>query len=300
MHPQVLLAYGSPVAAALPRGWAEGLAAIAGDVGERLLPRARRTVDANLQHVLGAPPTAAARRRVFRNYAHYYLSLMRLAHLPLERAVGRVQLDGADAVQSTLARRHGALVIGAHLGNWDVAGAAFARCFGALTTYAEALPSRRLQRFYGDLRARHGVRALWVGSRSRAAVEVLRHNGLLGLLVDRAYGERAVEVPFGGASLRLPTGGIRLALRAGAGIHGFFPLRTAAGFRIEVGADLGQSVSRRDEDAAAWQVAAAFAAALANVLQRHADQWLLLQPLIATAAAPASAALRPAWLGERG
>jgi len=137
----------------------------------------------------------------------------------------------------------------------------------------------RLQRFYRDLRARLGVRALLVGSRSRAAIEVLRHNGLLGLLVDRVYGERHVAVPFGSGALLVPTGGIRLALRAGAGIHAFFALRDAGGFRIEVGADLAAAAPGPDENVRARHVAAAFAVALSRVVQRHPEQWCVLQPL---------------------
>ena len=276
MNPQLLLAYGSPVAAALPRRWAQVLARAAGDIGCACLPHSRAVVEANLHQALGAPASAAVRRHVFRSYAHYYLEAMRLAHRPPESAVGTVRLRGEEALAATLGRGRGALVLGAHLGNWDVAGAALVRRFGSLTTFAEPLRPERLRRFYTAMRQRHGLRVVPLGSRTRLPWAVLRDNGILGLLVDRAYGGRQVAVPFGSGELLVPTAGIRVALQAGAGIHAFFPLRRDDGFVVEIGADLGARAPGA-EAPAVREVAAAFAAGLLAVVRRHPEQWCLLQ-----------------------
>lgn len=282
MNPQLLLAYGSPVAAAFPRRWAVAWARPAGDIAAAFLPGARAVVDANLQQALGAPVPAALRRQVFRSYALYYLEAMRLAQRSPEGAVGVLRLQGEEALAATLARGRGALVLGAHLGNWDVAGAALVRRFGALTTFAEPLRPERLQRFYTEMRQRHGMRIVPLGSRTRLPWEVLRDNGILGLLLDRTYGGRQLAVPFGSGELLVPTAGIRLALQAGAGIHPFFPLRREDGFVVEIGADLAAPAPGETVPDVAT-VAAAFAAALLAVVRRHPEQWCLLQPVGAPA-----------------
>lgn len=279
MNPQLLLAYGSPVAAAFPRRWAAACARAAGDIGAALLPHARAVVDANLQQALGAPAPAALRRQVFRSYALYYLEAMRLAQRAPEAAVGAVRLHGEEALAATLARGRGALVLGAHLGNWDVAGAALVRRFGALTTFAEPLRPERLQRFYNGMRQRHGMRVVPLGSRTRLPWAVLRDNGILGLLVDRTYDGRQLAVPFGCGELLVPTAGIRVALQAGAGIHAFFPLRREDGFVVEIGADLAAPAAGAVAAPEVRAVAAAFAAALLAVVRRHPEQWCLLQPV---------------------
>ncbi len=284
MNPQLLLACGSPVAAALPRRWAEALAQAAGDMAWHCAPAARAVVYANLEKALGAPAPEPIRREVFRNYARYYLGLMRLAHNSAARAVGEVELRGAEHVHATLARGRGALLLGAHLGNWDVAGLALARCFGGLHTYAEPLRPASLLRFYTRVRARHGVQALCVGSPTRVPFDVLRRNRVLGLLVDRPFGRRHVRVPFGSGRLLVPTGGIRLGLRAGAGIHVFSARRQTTGHVVEVGPELDVSAGGPEHERIR-AIATAFAAALREVVARHPEQWCLLASLSPLSAA---------------
>jgi KDO2-lipid IV(A) lauroyltransferase len=272
VNPQVLLPWCSPLAAALPRRTAETLADVLGGAS-----RGGTQLAANLARALGAPAPAPVLRRARQSYARYYLSAMRLAHASVARAAGGVGVEGAAEIERSLARRRGVLVLSAHFGNWDLAGIALAQSFGGICVFAEALRPQRLARFYARLRQRHGVRVVHAGSASRLPVQVLQANGVLGVMADRAFGGRAVRVPFGAAGLEVPTAAIRLALRHGSGVHAVLCGREAGGYILRIGADLGAGAS--DDAAGVRRVASAFAAALFERVRRDPGQWCHLYPL---------------------
>lgn len=288
MNPQLLLPYGSVTAAALPRRWGEALADLSGDLTWRLAPRARRTTASNHELLTGRVASDAEVRGAFRTYARYFLGLMRLAHRDPESALGPCGWEGVEALDRSLERGRGALVLSAHLGNWDLLGIGLARRYGEICVFAERLRPSILYEFYARVRGRHGVRVAPVGAPGRLPREVLRRNGVVGLVVDRRFGSRSETVPCGSGFLGLPTGAIRLAIRSGAAVHVGFALRERDGFRLRVGADCTPGLPS-DPQVAVRHVAEHFASTLRDAVSRHPDQWCLLQPL--EASVPQSRAL---------
>jgi lauroyl/myristoyl acyltransferase len=288
VNAQQLLHWGSPVAAALPRGVAERLADLAGDLVFRSGAGGRRVLQHNLGLVLGSTAPAAAVRGAFRTYARYYLATMRLAHQDLAHAVGAVHWENPHVLASSLAHGRGAVVLSGHLGNWDVLGAALATRCDRMCIVAEPLQPARLFRYYTRMRARHGVEVVPVGDPGRTPVEVLGSNGILGVAADRPFGSRAADAPCGAATLAVPTGAIRLGLRREAALHAAFALRVRDGFVVHVGPDWGPQLRGvPDEFLRLQRAAALFAAALHDIVVRHPEQWCLLHPLAARAAARA-------------
>lgn len=290
MNPQVLLPWCSPLAAALPRRLAEALADGCGGAW-----RSNPQLRSNLESLLGCSPAPSLLRQARRHYARYYLGIMRLAHADLERACGTVALRGEAHLRRTLASGHGALVLSAHFGNWDVAAAALARHFGNLLVFAEAIEHTSLARFYRQVRARHGVEVV-AGERSRLPVRWLRQNRIIGVVADRAFGAPSLRVPFGRTQLEVPAAAIRLALRSGAGIHTVLCVREGTGHVLHIGPDLTplphrgpgrQAAPARPpipaigRDADARTVACQFAATLTDRIREHPGQWCHLHPLVA-------------------
>lgn len=286
VNPQVLLPYGSHAAAALPRAWAEALASAAADWATPLLVGARRAARANLEAALGHEVPERLCREVTRNYARYYLGVMRLAHRDPETAVGPIRLHGAEYVVQTLERRRGAVALGAHVGNWDVSAIAMARRFGALHAVVEPLRPDSVLRFYSRTRSRHGVRVWCAGDSGRMPLRALRANGILGLLIDRPFGKRCEPVHFGRGRMQISSGGIRLALRERAGIHAVFALRRDPGFDVQVSPDLAADLDAGDEREHVRTVAQRFATRLHDIVTRHPEQWCLLHPFARGPQAP--------------
>ena len=271
MSLQRFLPSGSRIAARLPRTWCEAMADACGDAAWRSARPARLQLAANLQRTLGQPPGDACVRGAFRAYARYFSGFMRLAHLPPQHAVGPYGWRDAASLDATLSRGRGALILSAHLGNWDLVGIALAERYGRVTAFAERLSPPGVYDFYARVRARHGVAVLPVGSPTREPARVFRRNGILAVVADRPFGARAVRVALGGGVLAVPAGAVAWALRAGAGIHSVFALRDGAGFAIECSDDLAGAAGR--DTRGIEPVCAAFAGRLADAVRRHPDQW---------------------------
>jgi len=275
VNPQALLPWCSPLAAALPRRTAEALADVFGGASP-----AGAQLAANLTDILGSAAPEPVLRQARRNYARYYLSAMRLAHASVERAAGGVTLVGVEAIESSLARGRGALVLSGHFGNWDLGGIALAHRFGGICVFAEELSPPSLARFYTRVRQRHGIRVVHAGSRSRLPVTVLQENGILGVMADRAFGAACERVPFGAAALDVPAAAIRLALRHGAGVHTVLCGREDGGYVQRIGPDLARGVGA--DAAGVRRVASAFATTLFERVRRDPGQWCHLHPLTST------------------
>src|SRR6059058_401001 len=88
----------------------------------------RRATD-NMRQVLGphADPREATRltRAAFANYARYMVDVVRLPHLNPRELFENVRVEGWEHVEAAYTLGKGVVFATGHIGNWDMAGAAF-------------------------------------------------------------------------------------------------------------------------------------------------------------------------------
>lgn len=277
MNPQVAMRWGSVVAAQIPRRLAETLSDTVSTVAASLPLKGFGYLRGNLEKVLPRVPGRVLRSAV-RSYGRYYLEIMRLSHAEMQSAVGPLRWHGAQFLEESLRRGHGAVLMSGHVGNWDLAGMALAQRFGSITVYAEHLRPEALYEFYRRTRGRHGCEVVVAGSGARAALRTLTRNGLVGIVSDRTFGSVAERVRFGCGEIDVPVGGIRLAQRTGAAVHSIFCVRHGDGFdcflQPEIVADSATSQEFQH------QAATEFAARLADIVRRYPGQWCLMHPTV--------------------
>jgi lauroyl/myristoyl acyltransferase len=108
----------------MPARPAHALATIGGHAEWALRPRKRRMLAANLCHALELPADHRTVRRTVRheivNEAHRSADLLWALGRPDEFA-RTVQLDGAETLRSTAEQGRGMIVVGMHLGGWELA-----------------------------------------------------------------------------------------------------------------------------------------------------------------------------------
>src|SRR5689334_80588 len=82
---------------------------------------------ANMERVLGPRPHPPEVRRlvrkVFRNYARYMVDLLVLPKRSPAEVQRRFKAYGLEHIDSSLHRGKGVVLVTAHIGNWDAAGA---------------------------------------------------------------------------------------------------------------------------------------------------------------------------------
>jgi lauroyl/myristoyl acyltransferase len=213
------------------------------------------------------------------------------------------RLDGSDAFRDVSTCGGAALLLTAHMGNYDVAGPFFADKFGR-TVHGVRRPERRaeLQEYMearrqaqasGAYRVQYNTEGGFLGvelAQALAAGEVVAIQG------DRVgEGMGSVEVEWRGRLWRLPSGPLVLAQVASAPVFPVFMLRDGwRSYRIlflPARPPAPPPATRADRAAAQQEHAAWWANTLAGVLERHWPLWLMFEPAFGSLPAPGEAPL---------
>src|SRR5438128_3356685 len=148
----------------------------------------KRATD-NMCQVLGphADPREARRltRAAFANYARYMLDLVRLPHLKSRELIDNIRVEGWEHVESAYNHGKGVVFATGHIGNWDMAGAAFVARRHPVSALVETLQPARWNERVQQTRAAAGVNAIPIESGLREMLAALRRREGLAVLVDR-------------------------------------------------------------------------------------------------------------------
>lgn len=114
-------------------------------------PRGRNCARENMARVLGEGANAKTvdrlARQSLRNYCKYLVDFIRFPLLEQQDIEGRVVFHGWRHVDEALERGKGAIFIGLHMGNWDIAAAAISLRQYPLNAIAESLKPKT-QRYH--------------------------------------------------------------------------------------------------------------------------------------------------------
>lgn len=242
----------------------------------------KRAIARNLSRVLGAPAGSrrvrAAMRSMLYNFACYWVDLFRFAQLPPERAMALVErVTGHERVDAALAGGKGALLLTAHLGNWELGGV-FLKALGQKVSivyvpdqFEDVENSRRI------LRRATGVDEIPIQPgdmfTSLPALRALRDNRLLALQGDRDFNDKGVWMDFLGAPAPFPLGPFVLAAITGAPLlPSFITYTTGQRFAIEIGEPIRvESTGNRDADVR--RALEQWIAVLEHAVRRWPTQW---------------------------
>ncbi len=286
---EALVYYGyvglSRLALALPEPVAYGLAD-AGALVARIFPGRRKVVAANLARITGS---ALGSRRLgrhvsaaYRAYARYWLETFRLVRETPTFFLERFECRGVEGIDRALERGTGAIVVGAHLGNWDAAGAWAAASGRPITAVAEVLRPRKLFDFFVSHRERLGIRIVPAeGGAVRKLIRAVESGRIIAIVGDRDLGGRGPRVHFFGETATLPSGPARVALRTGAPLFpmGVYGVRRADGRRGWVGEILDPIDPPSEESPDAVRLLTQeIATRLERLIAQHPEEWHVFQP----------------------
>jgi len=263
------------VAAALPRPVRLAAArAVARAVG-RALSAERSRVRGNLARVLaGAKPREldAAVGETFANFGAFFADLLILNRTEPERLRPYVAVRvGEEHLDAAFAAGRGAVLVTAHLGNWELGGRLLACRGGAPRTHVvlsaeeDAALESHLRVNAPELRfvtRKHPTSTLGL-------LAALRRGEVVAMQGDRPTGERGDRlVSFFGSPAAFPIGPFVLARAAGAPVVPAFCTMAADGrYRVEVGSPIWVKLG---EEMAGLET---MVAALERAVRAHPTQW---------------------------
>ncbi len=217
----------------LPDPVARWLGRRLGDVLAAILPGRRRRALANLERAF-PELSRHERRRLCRRFYHHLgqmvLELCALLTRPLERTLSAITLDGREHLEAVMAASGRALLLTAHLGNWELLAAAH-----RLTGFPLAIVVRPLDSGVLDLLARlwrekTGVVLIHKRGAARPVRAALARGDTVGILLDQNAARReAVFVPFFGVPASTSRSLAVLAIRTRTPILPVFIHRDARG-----------------------------------------------------------------------
>ncbi len=221
----------------LGRRFSERLAAGLGRLAYRAGLRAD-VVDDQLRHAFPGRSDAWRQAIALRSYAHLAreaMAILRLSRLGPEDVVAATDAHGLESLEEGLKAGKGAIIVTGHFGNWEIAGANVATRGFPLDVVAKRQRNPLVDRWMREMREQLGMRVIYTGGATRAALDSLAEGRSVALVADQDARSGGVFVPFFGRLASTHRGPALLAIRSGAPIYvGFATRRPDGGYHGEI------------------------------------------------------------------
>jgi KDO2-lipid IV(A) lauroyltransferase len=227
MFKYFLYKFGQFCVTRLPLKWVYRIAVFLSDLQYYLSPNDRRAVKNNLRVILPLRENInSLSKEVFRNFGKYLVEFFRMpTQLNRDYLRDHVKVKNLDYLQKVLQQGKGAIVLTAHLGNWE-AGAMVLSLLGyPIMVIALSHKERPVNRLFNIQREATGVKVVPIHLAMRRCLETLKNNQLVGMAADRDFTASGEEIEFLGKKTLIPKGAAVLSSRTGAPILPTFLIR---------------------------------------------------------------------------
>jgi KDO2-lipid IV(A) lauroyltransferase len=275
---------------ALPREAALRVGEAMGRTAYRLAGRLRQVAYRNLEIAFPEKTTAereAIARGSFENLGRVLAELTQFPQMTSDELKELIdyQFDTKESLESPERKAfeaerekgRGVLLVGPHLGNWEIGVFAYSAFREPLTYLARPLDNPKIQDFTVGLRSRFGNRAIDKNNSMRAAVTVLRRGEVLGILPDVNVLHRdGVFVPFFGTPACTTSGVAMLAMRTNALIVPMCCVwnKETRKYNVFYGDGAIEPPNTGDRHRDVLETTAEMTAAMEKFIRAHPDQWM--------------------------
>ncbi len=197
-----------------------------------------------------------------------------LSRLPRERVLELVEgVDGWDIIERAVARGRGAILLSAHVGNWELAGAYLVARGLKLDAIARRMNNPLFDAYVTRTRERLGISIVYDKDAVRRTARAVQEGRAVGFLADQgALNMASTWVPFMGRLAKTPRGPAVLALRWDVPVIFGVAMRLPDGrYRIaieEIPCDRSD-----DRDADVDRIVARYSAAVERWVRREPEQY---------------------------
>lgn len=170
----------------------------------------------------------------------------------------------------------GRIIVGGHLGNWELQAFSYPIFFEPLTFLAREMDNPLIDRMIERTRTRLGNRQIDKANSAAEIIRTLRRGGAVGMLADvNSHPKEGVFVPFFGVPACTQSGVAMLAIRTGADIVPAFAIWDEDIGKYRVVHDrVIRPVDTGDREADITATTALYTAAIERVIRQYPDQWI--------------------------
>lgn len=226
----LLYRLGQFIALSLPLGLGYKLAIFFSDAHYLFAHEDRRRVTQNLKSIFpekSEREIARIRLRMFRNFAKYLVDFFRFQNLDVGFVEKNIKFENLEYIDVPLKKGEGVISVTAHIGNWELAGAALSLKGYRISAVALSHQNKNVNDFFVRQRESKQLEVIPFGNAARACLRALRQNRLLALVGDRDFSEKGQTIDFFGKPSIFPEGPAIFAMATKAQIVPGFLVRNS-------------------------------------------------------------------------
>jgi len=145
------------------------------------------------------------------------------------------EVEGLEFAEKARETGKGIIFVTGHVGNWEVLGCAMEFLFNQpVHSIAKHMENPFADRFFTKLREDGGQKIIFTENASREIIRVLKHNKLLGILVDQNAKGNSIFVDFFGQKAATTRSAATLSLKMGAPIIMLFARRITGRYKFKI------------------------------------------------------------------
>lgn len=276
MFNYILYRIGQFIALALPLNLAYRIAIILSDLHYIFAYKDRKAVWENLKAIFPNKTDreiCSMRISMFRNFAKYLVDFFRFSKIDMDYIKRNIHLENIHYFDQALSKGKGAVVLTAHLGNWEL-GAVVIALLG-YPFWVVALPhkNRWVDNFFNSQRESKNIKVIPLGRAVRQCLNALKENKLVGLLGDRDFTRKGEVLDFFGKSTFLPEGPAVFSLKTQAPIvPGFMVRNNDDSFTLRIEKPIGANEVYTERE-----LIIRYKAIIEDYIRKYPDQWYMFR-----------------------
>lgn len=157
-------------------------------------------------------------KEVFINFGLYLVEFLRFNCIDKDLINRLFTFQGRNFVDDVLKEGKGAILLTAHMGNWEVGGMALSILGYKLSAIALEHKDQRINDFFKKRRTSKGMEIISLGVSIKKCFKALKENRLVAILGDRDFSNSSYSLDFLGRKKNIPRGPAVLSLHTGAPI----------------------------------------------------------------------------------
>jgi len=244
--------------------------------------RDRQAVENNLKVLSKTERVPQAQvRAVFRNFGKYLLEFFTMTkRLQPAFVESNVHIKNIEYLNEVLQKGKGAVLVSAHVGNWEMGGAVLPILGFPLSVVALAHKDPRVNALFNAQREAFGAMVIQTDVAVRRVGEHLQRNRLVAILADRDFGNHGIMMDFLGLKTMVPKGAAYFSMKTGAPIVPIFFICTTEGhFEINVHPPIDPPLlpDGKITESSAKELIQKYLTPIEDEIKKNPSQWLLFR-----------------------
>ena len=219
-------------------------------------------------------------RMVFVNFARYLVEFLRSPKIDFKYIEENIKIEGRENLEKALSSGKGALLLSAHLGNWELGAIVLAVLGYKINIVAWTHKNKMVNDFFLRQRRSRGVEVIALGVGIRKTFFALRKNELVGVLGDIDYSNpgMGITVKLFGRDTVMPKGPAALSLKTACPVIPTFMLREGENrFKFILEKPIMYNSSQNQKYALA-ELTQRLTKILESYIALYPEQWFMLTP----------------------